>query len=543
METRKRVVQDDEEDVKPPKPQVGTPQQQPRSANMTPQAKRPGIVPRPMRNYNFCETSESLLQKYANEPPSIELHIHHTHFRFGNQEGVLPKNSALIKIFMEYIQREEIPPAATEVFRDSGIKFYEGCIIVKIVDHRNTPVGDTKAENSTSNETNGDSSTEQAQAKQSPNPIVHRAILRPTPLSMWHDLLYTTDTSNSKFTDYISLNMEAEILSLTIRNLDLSLRNNPFAAAVEPPKPSPRKEAFSSKKEAYKALYTHRKSVPRKVRGLHEDVVQRGTEFEEMMLIMDDQRANQNANANSSNGGQFMRLSFVEQYRKKKERVRQQALSKAQTLQHQQQQQPQPQQAPQPPQPINANVHSAASLQQQQQLQQQALQQRLQQQQRQQAQQQQQQQQQQQARQRQQAQQAQQQANQVQQMQQLQQQRQQQQQPQPQQPMQGMQASPQLQSQMPVHMQPQMNMGMPGQYTKEQLMQFQRQQQMMDQANFAQNNQMYANNMMMNNSPRIPMNAQQAKITKGKVAGKTVPSPNMAQYMGSPMMMNQLPKK
>lgn len=52
----------------------------------------------PTRIFDFSETAESLLKKFENDPPSLVLHIHPSHFRFGNQETVIPKNSPLMKV-------------------------------------------------------------------------------------------------------------------------------------------------------------------------------------------------------------------------------------------------------------------------------------------------------------------------------------------------------------------------------------------------------------------------------------------------------------
>lgn len=55
-------------------------------------------VPMGSRVFYFSETPEALLKKFENDPPSLILHIHPTHFGFGNQETVIPKNSPLMKV-------------------------------------------------------------------------------------------------------------------------------------------------------------------------------------------------------------------------------------------------------------------------------------------------------------------------------------------------------------------------------------------------------------------------------------------------------------
>ncbi|KAA8916431.1 hypothetical protein TRICI_001426 [Trichomonascus ciferrii] len=530
---RKRVIRDDEEE-------------QPKSPQPKVQRKK----------YDFAETSESLLKKYANEPPSIELHIHHTHYRFGNQEGVLPKNSPLIKMFMQYVKDETIPPAATEVFRDSGIRFYEGCIILKIIDHRNAKnASPKKEENST--ETPDEKKQEQEQTNASDaNAVSYRTILRPTALSLWHDLLYTTDTSHGRFSDQLAMSMEAEILSVTVRNVDLSV---PHPFATKPIETDSRRfeKQSMTKEETKHKLFDYRKSVSKKHRPLHEDMAHHGTEYEEMMLIMDEMRAGPNAQNNATNNsGQFMRLSFIEQLRKKKERLRalqqqrqqqqqqQQGGQQQQQTTQQQAQQPQQQQqfAQQQPQPTAAQLQQRAQQQQQQQQQhpQQAhLQSQFPTQQPNQAQ-------------------AQAQALAQQRFQQMQQQRQQQQQqqrPQQQQFSNQFQQAPQQQAQAGFQNQPQQQ-----QYTREQLLQMQQQQQrLQQQMQLHQQNQAGSpvyNNLQFGSpqmgspqmgspaspNPAMRMAGGAAKGRGGGVAGKTLPGagyPQQQQGMNRPMGRGQ----
>lgn len=300
------------------------------------------------KEYNFSETADSILAKYANEPASLELHIHHTHFRFGNQEGVLPKNSPLIKMFFEFIAKQAIPPAATEVFRDSGIRFYEGCIIIKIIDHRNVPVSkETQAQMRVATQPNQhppqsphtQTQTQTPQTPQTPSqseskeepkqevePLSYRAIMQPTPMSLWHDLLYTTDTSHGRFSNQLALSMEAEILTLTVRNVDLRV-DCPPAVPQEFVRKKP-KTGLTTQEAA--KLHNYRQAGPKKLRGLHEDLSHHGTEYEELMLIMDERQE-----SGSSSNGQFLRLSFVEQLRKKREIIRLASLQQQQQQQRQ----------------------------------------------------------------------------------------------------------------------------------------------------------------------------------------------------------------
>lgn len=294
--------------------------------------------------YQFVEDTEGILKKFENEQPSLELHIYNTHFKFGNlstnnptangstsenggnnsNSNIIPKSSPLIKLLFEYIANESIPPAATEVFRDCGIKFYQGCIILKLIDYR----------------------------KNNQNPPGYRVLLKPSPLSLWHDLLYTTDTTHGRFTDSLALSMESEILNLTIRNVNLGVESN-CLNKIEPRK-SNKITKFSSLKEANRKLHQYRPAVYKRLRGLHQELSHHGTEYEELMLIMDEHHNHSNA---SNNNNQFLRLSYIETLRKKTEQKR---------MQVQQRNQQPMRQSPQQQSPNQFNNNAASAFQQMQ---------------------------------------------------------------------------------------------------------------------------------------------------------------------------------
>ncbi|KAG5373162.1 Transcription factor SPT20 [Yarrowia sp. C11] len=299
------------------------------------------------RAYFFCETTESILKKYEKDAPSLELHIHKTHFRFGSQESVIPKNSPLIKIFLEYVKEEQIPLAATEVFKDAGMRFYEGCIILEIVDYRGVPdkseevsgqgqsgQGQNGQQSQNNQNQNGQQNGQQnAQNGQNGNPETeptvppksYRTLLKPTPLSIYHDLMYTTDPSHGRFTDQLALLMEAEILNLTIRNVNLWVSQDKWkqqdnkryeqCAVDKQPK------SFSSLKEANKMLHRHRPEGVVVQKPQHEDVLHQTSDIEELMLVMSDRNDD---TAATGTAGKFQRLGFVEQWRKKRDLMRQQ---------------------------------------------------------------------------------------------------------------------------------------------------------------------------------------------------------------------------
>ncbi|KAH3670832.1 hypothetical protein WICMUC_004801 [Wickerhamomyces mucosus] len=256
-------------------------------------------------NHKFAETTEEILKKYEQQPSSLEFHIHENHYRFGNQDGIISKNNLMIKDFLEYVAREEIPQAIVEVLRDAGIRLYEGCIILKIFDHRNTKTI-TIVENN------------EKLIKKIPRS--YKTLLKPTSLSLFYDLLYQTDSALQRFTDGLGLNMESEILTITKRNLDLTVPLNPYNGINDSIKPVSEFPKIANGE----ILHNHRlesadpnSKAFKPFRELHEDSLHQTSDFEQLMLIMNDKP---NSKESGNESSQFTRLRFLEQYRLDKEK-------------------------------------------------------------------------------------------------------------------------------------------------------------------------------------------------------------------------------
>ncbi|KAK9480858.1 Spt20 family-domain-containing protein, partial [Lipomyces japonicus] len=324
--------------------------------------KATGKLPK-LEEYSFLESTEDILNKYKGHPPSIELHIHPTHYRFGNQDAIIPKNSPLIKNFLEMVELEQIPPAAVEIFNESGIRYYQGCIILQVNDHRGLaldPLGISTSKNTsphqankellnpgaetstiaTSNHVNNsmdgslpitgsqiigahsNNGNEGLDGQLKREPKVYRSLLRPTPLTMWCDLSQYADRNHGRYTDNIALALESKIVAATYPKIDLSVPSDknsdfflPSSLMIPPLQPEGIVDEFGRLRAPNLPTNAKRK------KPLHEDLPHQGTEYEEIMLIMDEKPA--------AGTGQFLRLGFVEQWRRKRERERQQRLSQA----------------------------------------------------------------------------------------------------------------------------------------------------------------------------------------------------------------------
>lgn len=226
---------------------------------------------------NLNPTTPQLLEKYESFPESIEFHIYENHFRFGDQQDVIEKNDPCVRDFLKHVAHEEIPPEMIEILYDGGIRLYEECVIVKITDHRQKP------------------------------PKTYRTLLRPTLLSIYHDMLYILDRLQTPKLDNLLMGMEAMFLPIVHPTLDLGVPLNPYQwDAVDLQKgpvhrqddylpPAPRKPPHSSQASVH------------------------GSEYEELMLAYSKQ-------TQPPGVSKFSRLRFVEQYRKRLERTTTQAL-------------------------------------------------------------------------------------------------------------------------------------------------------------------------------------------------------------------------
>lgn len=258
-------------------------------------------------SYHFASTSAEILRKYAKYPPLLTFHIYDTHFRFNNTQdlAMVPKNSPMVRSFMEHIVREEIPTEMLELLKDFSIRFYDGCLVLQVYDHRHGDAEKTAngANGSTSNtSTSAPTSTTTAanDGKETGNdahakpetavpPKTYRTLLRPTPLSLYYDLLYHTDSALTKFTDQLSLQMEAEILTLTNRKLDLSVPLNPYLqdTYLHPESEYP-KRVRDDAADDWKMVHSHLDETVREPRRLREDqlVIHRSSEYEELMCLL-----------------------------------------------------------------------------------------------------------------------------------------------------------------------------------------------------------------------------------------------------------------
>lgn len=239
------------------------PQQQARQ-----KVKQPGVSYRATLqklSNTISLSSAEILERYEKTEPSLTLHFYKNHWKFENQDGVFLYNSPARQI-LEAIRNEQIPVDCLEVFRDVKVRYYEGCLIVRLVDHREDP------------------------------PTVMHTALRPSPESIWTEMLLYSEQTQGNFTDAKALQVESDILVATHPPLDLRPALHPEHSAWLlrdiKDRPLPR--------------------MKRKRQALHED-----DEEERLMYLYDERHGKEFA-------PDFKRLAFVEAHRKKRQQQQQQ---------------------------------------------------------------------------------------------------------------------------------------------------------------------------------------------------------------------------
>ncbi|KAK7517482.1 Spt20 family-domain-containing protein [Phyllosticta citriasiana] len=85
----------------------------------------------------FVMTEDYILKKFRGHPPSLIIHLHQHHFRFEHQDGNFPYNSPM-KPLIQHLKDGTVPHFMLEEMLRAGVQFYDGCLIVQIVNHRST---------------------------------------------------------------------------------------------------------------------------------------------------------------------------------------------------------------------------------------------------------------------------------------------------------------------------------------------------------------------------------------------------------------------
>ncbi|PPQ97862.1 hypothetical protein CVT26_013031 [Gymnopilus dilepis] len=141
-----------------------------------------------MAGYNRTREVEQLLQKTQSSPPSFVVHLHAEHWILNNGSKFLYNNQ--IASLLDDIRAHRIPVDFLDLFDQTQVPFYDGCMVVELLDYRSQK---------------GQESAQQAPQKT-------RVVLHPNPETLWADLCILNQRHGGKWTDREALEIEAKVL-------------------------------------------------------------------------------------------------------------------------------------------------------------------------------------------------------------------------------------------------------------------------------------------------------------------------------------------
>ncbi|KAF8826177.1 hypothetical protein HHX47_DHR6000341 [Lentinula edodes] len=159
-----------------------------------------------MDGYNRTRFVEGLLERYKAELPSFTIHLHPdawtlnsgSRFRYDNQYVG----------FLDDVRAHRIPVDFVEIFHESRVRYFEGCLIVDLLDYRPTKPTDPPLE----------------------IPEKTREVLHSTSETLWADLCVINSNSGGNLTDLQAIEIEARILLAT--SAPLCLDPNPHLSRI-----------------------------------------------------------------------------------------------------------------------------------------------------------------------------------------------------------------------------------------------------------------------------------------------------------------------
>ncbi|EIN09455.1 hypothetical protein PUNSTDRAFT_143012 [Punctularia strigosozonata HHB-11173 SS5] len=150
-----------------------------------------------MTNYNALRSIRELLAKHETSPPSFTVHLYPEHWTLNNGSKFLYNNP--VASLLDDIRAQRIPVDFLELFETAGVPFYEGCMIVELLDYRPIRNRDPVLE----------------------KPLRTRVVLQHNDETLWADLCLLQQRSNYQLTDQHVLELESRVLLATTPSLCL----------------------------------------------------------------------------------------------------------------------------------------------------------------------------------------------------------------------------------------------------------------------------------------------------------------------------------
>ncbi|TFL01998.1 Spt20 family-domain-containing protein [Pterulicium gracile] len=173
-----------------------------------------------MAYYNCTRQVDALLESTQHKPPSFTIHLHSEHWTLNNGSKFLYNNQ--IASLLDDVRAHRIPVDFLDLFDKVGVPFYEGCLVVELLDYRAKPVQrSAKENNAASNHTANPPAPNASVPPVPPQPERMRVVLHPNSETLWSDVCAMNAKAEKHWTDAEALEVEAKILLATSSSLCL----------------------------------------------------------------------------------------------------------------------------------------------------------------------------------------------------------------------------------------------------------------------------------------------------------------------------------
>ncbi|KAI0675659.1 Spt20 family-domain-containing protein [Trametes maxima] len=186
-----------------------------------------------MTLYNTSRFVDGLLKTHESSPPSFTVRLYREHWTLNNGSKFLYNNQ--IASLLDDIRTRHIPVDFLELFDAAKLPFYEGCLIVELLDFRPTKTTEPELE----------------------QPERTRVVLTPNDESRWSDICLMKQKAVVPWTDGDALELEARLLMTTVPPLCLEpdvhltrIVNATQRATTPPAPPSLKRKASVMDQEA-----------------------------------------------------------------------------------------------------------------------------------------------------------------------------------------------------------------------------------------------------------------------------------------------------
>ncbi|KIJ65193.1 hypothetical protein HYDPIDRAFT_111086 [Hydnomerulius pinastri MD-312] len=141
-----------------------------------------------MTGFNITRSAEELLDNYESASPSLSIHLYPEYWTLNNGPKFLYNNP--VASLLDDVRAHRIPVDYLELFDSARVPFYDGCMLVELLDYRPKRAKDPPLE----------------------KPERSRVTLHPSGETLWADLCLMNQRTGSNFTDPEVLELEAQIL-------------------------------------------------------------------------------------------------------------------------------------------------------------------------------------------------------------------------------------------------------------------------------------------------------------------------------------------